>query len=237
MLLYQGIDALEYLHSELVVHRDLKPENILVDRRLFGDFSIKIADFGLAKDPLHLQTLCGTKSYVAPEIWSGTRHGPGPRYTGTADIWSLRIIVSQYVYRLPDISQLSGYFEGSRWCELVIKEMEETEENGLLNFLSSSMLKIDPDQRISAAECRKGAAKARDGLPNPRNLGNPPGTPVEGLSTSVIMRGLKGNARHALSQQATLVTDFPTLTTIYDPPQRLRSPDGTANLFSRLQLP
>merc|ERR1719383_1434693 len=88
--------ALSYLHSSSIVHRDLKPENLLV---VYGKESpggggggggapsLKLADFGLAmvvEEPL--VTVCGTPTYVAPEILTETGYGL------PVDIWALGII-------------------------------------------------------------------------------------------------------------------------------------------------
>ena len=74
--------ALAYLHSSRIVHRDLKPENLLVVYGKDGGGgggvaaaapSLKLADFGLAMvvdEPL--VTVCGTPTYVAPEILTET---------------------------------------------------------------------------------------------------------------------------------------------------------------------
>ncbi|CAI9288187.1 unnamed protein product [Lactuca saligna] len=86
----QLISAIGYCHSRGVYHRDLKPENLLIDEN--GD--LKVTDFGLSAvtgqiraDGL-LHTLCGTPSYVAPEIL--TKRG----YDGAkADIWSCGVIL------------------------------------------------------------------------------------------------------------------------------------------------
>ena len=48
-----------------VAHRDIKPENLLIST----DFRVKLADFGLACKVLgKLHRVCGTPTYVAPEI-------------------------------------------------------------------------------------------------------------------------------------------------------------------------
>ena len=92
-LFFQVLNALRYLHPRGVAHRDLKPENILVESR--SPFSIKLTDFGLAKDKPDLKTVCGTKRYLAPEVYLGRR------YTASVDLWSLGVIILQYVYGLP----------------------------------------------------------------------------------------------------------------------------------------
>ncbi|XP_060174992.1 CBL-interacting serine/threonine-protein kinase 11-like [Lycium barbarum] len=86
----QLISAIRYCHSRGVYHRDLKPENLLIDEN--GD--LKVSDFGLSalteqvqQDGL-LHTLCGTPSYVAPDIL--TKKG----YDGAkVDVWTCGIIL------------------------------------------------------------------------------------------------------------------------------------------------
>src|SRR5437762_1633932 len=65
-ILVQTLFALEHLHGRSIVHRDLKPQNLLLKSR--DPLHVKVADFGLAKEGKHLETLCGTATYEAPEI-------------------------------------------------------------------------------------------------------------------------------------------------------------------------
>ncbi|KAI7742773.1 hypothetical protein M8C21_031505, partial [Ambrosia artemisiifolia] len=86
----QLVSAIGYCHSNGVYHRDLKLENLLIDEH--GD--LKVSDFGLSavtgniRADGMLHTLCGTPSYVAPEILM--KQG----YDGAAaDVWSCGIIL------------------------------------------------------------------------------------------------------------------------------------------------
>ena len=111
-LLYQGLQALDHMHSNGFAHRDIKPANILVESRL--PFSIKLADFGLAKDASALATCCGTYLYTAPEIWKNEL------YTEYVDIWSLGLIVYEYVYGLP---KREGPFNPNRWYRVLMRNV------------------------------------------------------------------------------------------------------------------
>ncbi|XP_064200719.1 serine/threonine-protein kinase DCLK2-like isoform X3 [Anguilla rostrata] len=79
--------ALKYLHQMSIVHRDIKPENLLVCEYPDGTKSLKLGDFGLAtvvEGPLY--TVCGTPTYVAPEIIAETGYGL------KVDIWAAGVI-------------------------------------------------------------------------------------------------------------------------------------------------
>ncbi|XP_060603230.1 serine/threonine-protein kinase DCLK1-like isoform X3 [Ruditapes philippinarum] len=97
--------ALFYLHSRVIVHRDLKPENLLVHRNKDMTISLKLADFGLAMDVREaIYTVCGTPTYVAPEILSEIGYGL------EVDMWAVGVI--SYIllcgfppFRSPDRNQ------------------------------------------------------------------------------------------------------------------------------------
>ncbi|XP_052737286.1 serine/threonine-protein kinase GA29083 [Bicyclus anynana] len=96
--------AIAYLHSLSIVHRDIKPENLLVD--IAGDGSIrglKLADFGLAVEvwrPLH--AVCGTPTYVAPEILLETGYGL------KIDVWAAGVILYILLCGFPPFSSPDG---------------------------------------------------------------------------------------------------------------------------------
>lgn len=82
--------GMEYIHSQGVIHRDLKPENILIDQ----DFCLKIADFGIACEEAHCDTLAedpGTFRWMAPEM---IKRKP---YRRKVDIYSFGLLLWELV--------------------------------------------------------------------------------------------------------------------------------------------
>ena len=154
-IFYQGLNALQHLHPRDVAHRDLKPENILIESRF--PMSIKLADFGLANDRPDLKTICGTKQYIAPEVYLGSK------YTTKVDLWSLGVIVLQHAYGLPTEprqkqgqhkNQLSMLDEwGLVWCRRIIKYINHWDSDKLIDLLAAGMLQMKPEERLSAGAC------------------------------------------------------------------------------------
>jgi hypothetical protein len=79
--------GLEALHAAGIVHRDIKPSNVLLGK----DGTVKITDFGIARDvsELHRLTatgdLLGTLGFAAPEQFAKTT------VDGRADLYSLGV--------------------------------------------------------------------------------------------------------------------------------------------------
>ncbi|XP_060036548.1 serine/threonine-protein kinase DCLK3 isoform X1 [Erinaceus europaeus] len=88
LMLMDLCKALVHMHDKNIVHRDLKPENLLVQRNEDKSTTLKLADFGLAKHVVRpIFTVCGTPTYVAPEILSEKGYGL------EVDMWAAGVIL------------------------------------------------------------------------------------------------------------------------------------------------
>ena len=97
--------ALHYLHSFRIIHRDIKPENLLVYSYPDETKILKICDFGLATEVRRsekLSFICGTATYVAPEIITGNGYGV------EVDIWAAGIIIYILLCGFPPFRSESG---------------------------------------------------------------------------------------------------------------------------------
>ncbi|KAF9879250.1 hypothetical protein CkaCkLH20_03483 [Colletotrichum karsti] len=182
--LFQGI---KYLHDRNIVHRDIKPENILmVDK----DLHVKIADFGLAKiigEESFTTTLCGTPSYVAPEILAEGRHR---KYTKAVDIWSLGVVMYICLCGFPPFSDelyskdfpftLSQQIKGGRF-DYPSPYWDSVGDPAL--DLIDSMLVVDPERRFTIDQC----------LNHPWMTQKPPGV---NDSTDGLVGGIQGLEVH-----------------------------------------
>lgn len=163
-LFTQLFGALGFIHERGWVHRDVKPENILlVD---FGkDPSIKLADFGLARPGLRnddlpekmCSTLCGTPSYVAPEILADARQR---RYTFPADVWSAGVVLYICLCGFPP-------FSDELYSEHFPYSLTQQIKGGKFDFpspywdsvgdpaldLIDAMIVVAPERRLTVAQC------------------------------------------------------------------------------------
>ncbi|XP_026016154.1 serine/threonine-protein kinase DCLK2-like isoform X2 [Astatotilapia calliptera] len=143
--------AIKYLHQMNIVHRDIKPENLLVCEYPDGTKSLKLGDFGLAtvvEGPLY--TVCGTPTYVAPEIIAETGYGL------KVDIWAAGVITYILLCGFPPFRSENNIQE----------ELFDQILRGKLEFpspdwdtislpakmLISQMLQVNVDARFTAEE-------------------------------------------------------------------------------------
>ncbi|KAI4288731.1 MAG: hypothetical protein L6R35_002010 [Caloplaca aegaea] len=152
--LFQGI---KYLHERNIVHRDIKPENILLSDK---NLSVKLADFGLAKiigEESFTTTLCGTPSYVAPEILENSRHR---KYTRAVDVWSLGVVLYICLCGFPPFSDELESRENPYNLSQQIKlgrfdypsPYWDSVGDPALDLIDR-MLTVDIDKRITVDEC------------------------------------------------------------------------------------
>jgi len=94
MILLKVARGLQCAHEANIIHRDLKPANILVGK----DGSVKIIDFGLARDMVdgititETKHMVGTRNYMSPEQLMKTEK-PDER----ADIYALGMLAFEMV--------------------------------------------------------------------------------------------------------------------------------------------
>ena len=96
-------EACKEIHRINVAHRDIKPDNFLVWSK---EGVIKLCDFGLTtcmpKDMNKLRTLCGTPSYMAPELISGKF------YNGIGvDIWAFGCMIFEFFSNVVAFSSIN----------------------------------------------------------------------------------------------------------------------------------
>lgn len=159
-ILEQLLSALQYLHgfNPPIGHRDIKPANILVKHRHVGDIYVKFADFGLAKAGEQLYSVCGTRPWAAPELYSrfGVKHAVAGEWYGVGvgvDIYSCGLVVASQECGLPDY--LEEYDKSdTAWINAVLAHVQRRAEGSdLLSFLLRNMLVIDPQKRQNASVC------------------------------------------------------------------------------------
>ena len=153
------LQALVHLDKEGIMHRDLKPDNIILKKLNcpISENTLKLVDFGLASScdvDEYLFRRCGTPGFVAPEVINSKRED-GTRFTTKSDIFSTGVIF---------FFMLTGKipFEGERFEEVI-----ESNKKAVINFdieelhsvssdamsLLRLMLEVDPEKRLSAADC------------------------------------------------------------------------------------
>jgi len=102
------LEAISFMHSRNIIHRDIKPSNIM----LMHDDSIKLLDFGIAKDEASDKTLTrvgntvgGSPVYMSPE------HVKGSRIDESSDIYCLGVTLWQMISGKIPYSHMTSEYE------------------------------------------------------------------------------------------------------------------------------
>ena len=158
----QILEGLEHLHHKGIVHRDLKPENILIETEPL--FKAVITDFGLAKivpADRRLKTFCGTLYYQAPEVFPNFSDG----YYDKADIWSLGVIVLEWIYGIPTAPVVPREKKGQmvtkdqwhswivHWGKKLTKRLDNLDKDDKVMEILPHMLEIECRFRWPSTKC------------------------------------------------------------------------------------
>ncbi len=157
----QVLDGLRHLHAAGVVHRGLKPENLFIAK--MKPFTVVIGDFALVKvvTDTMWRSFCGTLDYTAPEVFPcfPVRYGP------PTDVWSLAVIVLEWLYGLPDRPVILGPSNGKtlsdEWYEWIISWSERLQHRLVVEAdlddpvvdLLRGMLTLEVRTRWEAKRC------------------------------------------------------------------------------------
>ncbi|KAL8348371.1 hypothetical protein RB598_001599 [Gaeumannomyces tritici] len=150
--------AVKYLHDRGIVHRDIKPEKILfIDK---DNLQVKLADFALSQiigEETFMTRLCGTPSYVAPEILADRKDR---KYTKAVDVWSLGVVLYICLCGFPP-------FSDDLTTESFPYNLSQQIRTGRFDYpspywdsvgdpaldLIDSMLVVDPEKRYTVDQC------------------------------------------------------------------------------------
>ncbi|OEL14487.1 Mitogen-activated protein kinase kinase kinase 1 [Dichanthelium oligosanthes] len=141
----QILKGLLYLHERNVVHRDIKCANILVH----ANGSVKLADFGLAKEMSKINMLRSCKGsvyWMAPEVIN-----PKKMYGPSADIWSLGCTVLEMLTRqipFPNVEWTNAFFMIGRGEQPPIPNYLSKEAQDFIG----QCVRVDPENRPSASQ-------------------------------------------------------------------------------------
>ncbi|XP_064986040.1 mitogen-activated protein kinase kinase kinase 1-like [Musa acuminata AAA Group] len=141
----QILYGLKYLHERNVVHRDIKCANILVH----ANGSVKLADFGLAKEITKFNVLKSCKGsvyWMAPEVVN-----PRKTYGPACDIWSLGCTVLEMLTRqipYPNLEWTQALFRIGRGEQPPIPSYLSRDAQDFI----SQCVKLNPSDRPSASQ-------------------------------------------------------------------------------------
>ena len=141
----QLFEATKFFHGINVCHRDIKPANIASDRL----WRPKLLEWGystVVKDGELLNTFCGSLPYTPPECVSRI-----PYDGRKADMWSLGVTLFVCAFARDPWTE-RGKNEDMKPAILAARIRFDDNTNPELKDLISRLLRVNPDERLSAEE-------------------------------------------------------------------------------------
>ncbi|MCJ1347179.1 hypothetical protein MMC31_005400 [Peltigera leucophlebia] len=184
-LLFQMLQALDFLASKEIIHRNLKPANILYTTSTDG-YLFQLTDFGICNPTGEDLAYARGPSYLAPELYeSKTPH------TSKVDVWSLFVTLS-YALNAAGIQQNS--LETKE--EMINATLAATMDPDF--HAIKDMAIIDPDARASAAQMLAKLYGGKSPTPQSTNFSAAPVTPRKSTTKGMLEshhRALRSNTR------------------------------------------
>ncbi|KAI5173228.1 hypothetical protein NEFER03_2180 [Nematocida sp. LUAm3] len=151
----QIMSGVDYLHKKRIAHRDIKPSNILID---ISKSLLKICDLGSAKEIKKGENntiyIC-SRHYRAPEVHLQQEYGL------SMDIWSVGCVLAEMImhrtlYKAESKEKMVKIIEekDEHLMEYLIEQSKRQDLADLIEIIIK-MLKIDPNQRITASQAHK----------------------------------------------------------------------------------
>mmetsp|Transcript_33133 Transcript_33133/g.64219 ORF Transcript_33133/g.64219 Transcript_33133/m.64219 type:complete len:475 (+) Transcript_33133:76-1500(+) len=160
--------GLKYMHSKGIVHADFKPEQVVLQCGSQSACEARIADFGLAVEATQQDPKPGFRGspyYLAPEIANEEKIYPA------SDMWALGVSIHEMlnkghhlvtgatVDQLTHNLKLMSYLAASNLSPSSLYNKTLEQSNTAVNQLLFHLLKIIPQDRISAADAIEFAEK------------------------------------------------------------------------------
>ena len=155
-ILVQTSKALRRAQDLGIVHRDIKPQNLFIAETDDGEETVKILDFGIAKETgptllakgTNTGQIIGSPHYMSPEAVRGARD-----IDHRSDLWSLGVIVFEAITgRLPFDSEIVGDVMGMILADPLPKATEVAPDLPLeIDAFFDKALARDRTQRFQSA--------------------------------------------------------------------------------------
>lgn len=169
-ILRQTSSAVHHLHGlkPPIMHRDITDNNILIKYRGANGIEVQLADLGVSKEGVELNTIVGTPLFLPPELY-GERVPEKSRtkeaYTKTVDIWELGAVIAKLAGGRPRYTDEHAA-DGMLWCRdnrCRVQRRYQRRRDDLDRLLLDGMLQMDPKRRWEAQRCHEESLRLSEG--------------------------------------------------------------------------